>query len=90
LSIVGAKYIAYFEEDAKKRMLAGKSDPEAMLSQGDRGPQARDEAAELVNVSARSISKGKKVLEEALELADSVRADRRRRHRSCNIAGAER
>ena len=59
-AMVGAALEPMFAEMAKERMLAGKADPKAQMPEGR---QARDDAAEAVNVSPRSVQNAKRVTE---------------------------
>ena len=60
-AMVGAALEPMFAEMAKERMLAGKADPTANLPEGR---EAREEAAEVVNVSPRSIQNAKTVTDQ--------------------------
>ena len=71
---IAAEMVEFFAADAKKRMLAGKADPEEKLPQGDRAPQSRDKAASMVDVSARTVADAKKVMDNDPEMFKQVKA----------------
>lgn len=71
---IAAEMVEFFAADAKKRMLSGKSSPEAKLPQGDRAPQSRDKAASMVDVSARTVADAKKVMDNDPEMFKQVKA----------------
>jgi len=65
-----------FKEEAKKRMLAGKADPKANLPQG----QTRDQAAEVMKVSGRSVTDAKAIKDRSPEVFEDVKAGRKTVH----------
>ncbi|WP_312802415.1 hypothetical protein [Corynebacterium variabile] len=75
---VAARYVQFFEEDAKKRMLAtqnnnaGRAAVANLPQQGSAGKKSREQAADMFNVSARTVATAKKVLEEAPDLYQKV------------------
>jgi hypothetical protein len=58
---VGVRLKKLFAVDAKKRMLKGVQDPEVNLPQGNRAPQARDQAAAMVGVSGAMIQRAEMI-----------------------------
>ncbi len=71
LAMVAAKVAKIFEEDAKKRQLAGKADPVAILQQG----RSSEQAAKVVGgVSERTVCDAIKVQKESPKLAAKVSA----------------
>ena len=68
--MVAAKLKPMFEAAAKERMLAGvKPDPMANLPQG----ASRDEAANILNISPRSVETASKVIKECIpEIGESL------------------
>ena len=73
--IIGARALAMFEEDAKERIRAGGSSPRANLPASTPG-RSREKAAEMVNVSPRTIEAGSKVLRQGTpELVQAVEKD---------------
>jgi hypothetical protein len=70
-ALAGAKLLPYFTEDAKRRMLRGKTDPSAPVRQG----KAAEQAAAAVQTSTRAVEQAHKVLEQGTpELTDAVRS----------------
>lgn len=67
---VAARYVSFFEEDARERMLSGKSNPSANLHEGSRRSDQR--AADMFNVAARTVATAKKVMEQAPDLYQKV------------------
>lgn len=76
LAMIAVEGSQFIEKAAYERMrMGGKPDPEATLPQGDktRTPQARDEIAEKVGVSGRTIQKAKNVRDADPKLAEKVK-----------------
>jgi protein gp37 len=70
--------LPYREAEARERQAHGTTAPgrtlEADLPQGQRRPQARDEAAKAVGVSSRAVAQAKRVAEEAPDLLEQVKS----------------
>jgi len=62
---LGLRLEKYYAEEAKKRMLAGKSNPVAILPQGSKVTKTRDKIAKDSGVGSRTVSKVKKIEEKA-------------------------
>ncbi|HEY3324124.1 MAG TPA: hypothetical protein VGP72_26970 [Planctomycetota bacterium] len=69
---VAARMVFLLQAEAKQRMMAGKADPSGNLREGGK---CSEQAAELLNVSARSVESASQVLKEgSAELATAVAA----------------
>ena len=62
---LGLRLEKYYAEEAKKKMLAGKSNPVAILPQGSKVTKTRDKIAKDSGVGSRTVSKVKKIEEKA-------------------------
>lgn len=67
---IGVEVLPMFEEEAQKRMLAGRSDPIANRQQG----LSSEEAGSAMNVSARSVQRAKRIKEVAPEQFDKIKS----------------
>lgn len=68
---VAARYVSFFEEEAKRRQ-GTRTDIVANLPQGTDFGRSRDKAADMFNVSARTVATAKKVMEQAPDLYQKV------------------
>lgn len=72
LACVATDSLPYFEQEAEKRMKAGKApDPTVKLPEGLR--ESREKAAEAVGVSPRYVSDAKKIKEESPETFERLK-----------------
>ena len=73
LAMVAVEILPIHEAEAEERMLAGVAlDPEQIVAQGSRAPQARDIAAKAVGVNRQYVSDAKAIKEADPELAEEV------------------
>jgi site-specific DNA-methyltransferase (adenine-specific) len=90
-SMAGARLAPMFEEAARARQATstGGADPQLQAKLPEAGRQARDDAADALNVSARSVQHAKKVLTDAPELAPLVDAGQLPVSAAAKLAGED-
>ncbi len=74
LGMVALESLPYFEAEARERQRTANNQSLGAPGPQARAPRARDEAAKSVGVSGRTVARAKRVVEQAPDLAEEVKA----------------